>query len=170
MSVSTPADPSPLADQARGLLQGFGPGGSLAHALDLSERELEALYALGLGLYRQDRLDDALAVFQWLVQMDPSQRHWLHALASCQQRLGHHERALAHWAVAQWHDPDDPDPGWHSVRSLLALGRPWDAAAALDPVLRQCAARPDRAVLGRRATALQRALADRLALAGSGTP
>lgn len=170
MPPTTAPEAPRLTDDARGLMQGFGPGASLARALGLPERELEALYALGLGLYRQDRLDDALAVFQWLVQMDPSQRHWLHALASCEQRLGRHDGALAHWALAQWHDPQDPDPGWHGVRSLLALGRLADAAAALGPVLRQCDARPDRAALGRRAAALQRALTDRLARAAALAP
>lgn len=156
-------DPSALlADDAQSLLQWLGRGGTLGQALGLPARELEALYALGLGMYRQNRLDDALKVFAWLVQMDHGQRHWLHALAATLQRLGRHARALQYWGLAQWLDIADPDPTYHSANSLLALGRVHDAATALRQVLRQCQGRADRVLLTRRAQGMLQVLQARL--------
>jgi type III secretion system low calcium response chaperone LcrH/SycD len=162
MTTAASAQTGLLADDAQALLQWFGQGGTLAQALCLPARELEALYALGLGLYRQDRLDDALKVFAWLVQMDHGQRHWLHALAATLQRLGRHARALQYWGLAQWLDMADPDPTYHSANSLLALGRVHDAATALRQVLRQCQGRPDRVLLTRRVQGLLQVLQARL--------
>jgi len=156
-------DPSALlADDAQSLLRWLGQGGTLGQALGLPARELEALYALGLGLYRQSRLDDALKVFAWLVQMDHGQRHWLHALAATLQRLGRHARALQYWGLAQWLDIADPDPTYHSANSLLALGRVHDAATALRQVLQQCQGRADRVLLTRRAQGMLQVLQARL--------
>jgi type III secretion system low calcium response chaperone LcrH/SycD len=162
MTTAASTKTSQLADDAQTLLHWLGRGGTLAQALGLPARELEALYALGLGLYRQGRLDDALKVFAWLVQMDHGQGHWLHALAATLQRQGRHARALQYWGLAQWLNLADPDPTYHSAHSLLALGHLQDAATALRLVLQQCQGRADRALLARRAQGLLQVLQARL--------
>lgn len=150
----TPPAAARLADDAQALLQLLAAGGTVAQALDLPPRQLEALYAHGVGQYGQGRLDEAVRVFSLLVMLDHGQRRWVQALATALQAQGHPGRALPYWALVQLLDPSDPEPTLATAHCLLAQGLPREALSALQLVVRQCEVQPARAALGRRAQGL----------------
>lgn len=143
-----------LARDTQALLDLLAQGGTLAEALDLPPRQLEALYAHGASLYRQERLDEAVRVFGLLVMLDHAQRRWAQALATALQAQGRHDRALHYWALVQLLDPSDPEPTLASAHCLLAQGHAREARSALQLVVRQCQGHPARDGLGRRAQGL----------------
>jgi type III secretion system low calcium response chaperone LcrH/SycD len=144
-----------LKDDTEALLRLFGQGGTLGGLYGLSSQELEALYAFGLGYYRQARYGDALKVFAQLVSLKHGETKYLNALAATHQMLGHHPQAIHHWGVSQLLDATDPLPTFHTANSLLAMGEVGDALDALALVITQCQRDGDKPALLARAEALQ---------------
>ena len=153
-STATPASDR-LVQDTEALLRMFAGGGTLAGLYGLSEHELDALDAFGLGYYQQARYADAMKVFARLVTMRHGEPRYLNALAAAHQMLGEHERAVHYWGVSQLLDPSDPVPTFHTAHSLLALGLVDDALDALEITLQQSARQPGHAPLHARAEALQ---------------
>jgi len=131
----------------------FEGGGILGDLFEYSERDYEAVYALGHSFYVQARYFDALKAFGFLVMNNPLERKYVNAYASCQQMRKEFDDALAFYSLASVMDIADPRPTFHSAECLISLGRIEEAIEALGIVVSQCEA-PQLAALKSRAEAL----------------
>jgi type III secretion system low calcium response chaperone LcrH/SycD len=139
-TLTMPGTPQRLVEDTEALLRMFAGGGSLAGLAGLSPPEVEALYAFGLGYYRQARYAAAQKVFARLVTLRHGEPRYLNALAASHQMLGQHAQAVHFYGVSQLIDKSDPAPTFHTAHSLLALGLVQEAQEALELVVRECAA------------------------------
>lgn len=103
-----------------------------AGLVDLPEQP-RILYALGLLLAQQDRIDEALDVFRRLVEADPENADALNALGyTMTDRTDRHEEALGYIERALALKPDSAaiidSKGW----VLFRLGRPAEALPHLE--------------------------------------
>ena len=65
-------------------------------------------YKQGLGLYGQQKNEEAVEQFRKALALKPDWLDALHALATAQSKLGRHDEALATIARVIELDPDDP--------------------------------------------------------------
>lgn len=151
-------DATEIADSLMGLLRA---GGTLGSALEITDQECEALYALGYGMYEQGRYADAMKVFAQLVAYNHLEPRYLMALGGAARMLGRHEDALQQYVAAAVMTLDDPVPLYHSAECLVALGRVPEAAEALELAVSLCTD-GSLDVLKARASALLQALATRI--------
>lgn len=133
-SSPTPTDPEALAAQ---LAEHFMQGGTLGDLHGFDDRDYEAIYTVGHGMYSQERYDDAVKVFGLLAACNPFDRRFHQALASTLQMTGEFERAIASYSMASIMDIKDPVPTFHTAECLAALGRVADAREALSIVIEQ---------------------------------
>jgi len=151
-------DATEIADSLMGLLRA---GGTLGSALQITDQECEALYALGYRMYEQGRYADAMKVFAQLVAYNHLEPRYVMALGGAARMLGRHEEALQQYVSAAVMTLDDPTPLYHSAECLVGLGRLPEAAEALELAVSLCA---DGAhdTLKARASVLMQAIAVRI--------
>lgn len=140
MSTST-ASPPPDKPQdvlIADIAEAFANGYTLGDLFNYNDRDYEAIYALGYGLYSQARYLDALKAFALLTMNKPLERRFVNAHASCLQMLNRHEDAIAFYSMASICDITDPRPTYHTAECLIALGRIEEAGDALRIVTEQC--------------------------------
>ncbi|MCB1180578.1 MAG: SycD/LcrH family type III secretion system chaperone [Chlamydiia bacterium] len=88
--------------------------GTLSEAFDVSEEDLEGLYADAYAHYNGERYDDALLNFKWLVILDPFvQKYWM-GLGGTHQMREEYKKALKSYAMAAVVDSDDPYPHYYA--------------------------------------------------------
>jgi type III secretion system low calcium response chaperone LcrH/SycD len=136
-------------------------GGILSHVLDIDERECEALYALGYGMYEQAHYAAAMKVFAQLVAYNHMEPRYLLALGAAAQVLGHYREALQQYIAVAAIQLDDPGPLYHSAECLIALGRFIQAREALDLAMLLCA-NEKYVALGLQVQALRSAIQSKL--------
>jgi type III secretion system low calcium response chaperone LcrH/SycD len=152
MSTNAAAFPQEkLAEQVAELMQN---GGTLGDVYNYDERDYEALYALGHGMYSQGRYMDAVKAFGFLVVHNHLERRFINAYAASLQMIKRHEEAISYYSLASVMDMSDPAPTFHSCECLIALGRVTEGFEGLGMVVRQCT-QPEHAALKDRATALR---------------
>lgn len=104
----------------------------------LSDAAFEAIYALGHGLYGQQKFDEAERHFGLLALYRPAEPKVLRAVAACRQRAGRYEDAIQSWSLLAFLTPENPDPTLHVGECLIRLGRREEALAALRMAVRLC--------------------------------
>lgn len=139
---------------ATAMIELLSSGTTLGELHGVSERRLEALYAVGHTLYTQGKYADAAPVFGFLVTHSHLDRRFHKAFGACLQKLGRHADALKYYGVASLLDLTDPDPVVHTAECLLALSRDEEAARALRFALGQIKGEEKHAALGERVKAL----------------
>lgn len=133
-------------------------GGTLADVIGLDARELEAMYAVGHGLYEQARYEEAHKMFALLCMHAPNDGRFAQAAAGAARMLGRTEEALGFYLVACVRSPGDHQLAFQTVDCLLALKQTGSALEMLDAL----AAAPDVPAQERaRAKALSQALRSR---------
>lgn len=137
LSTTKPAN-DPQEAVLANIAEAVGKGYALGDIYDYSEQDYEALYALGHGYYRQARYADALKAFAFLVMLQPMERKFLLAQASCLQMLDRFKEAINVYSMASFLDLNDPQPYFQTAECLLALGRKEPAAEALRRVIKHC--------------------------------
>ena len=143
----------------------FLAGGTLGDLQGFTDQDYEALYTIGHGMYSQERYDDALKIFGFLVMNNPFDRRFHQAMASALQMRGDFSEAIGYYSMASVMDIKDPVPTFHTAECLAALGQIEQAREALAIVLEQSAT-PEFADLKARAQGLI-ALLDRHAAKGA---
>lgn len=137
MSVETEAEitseeAAALAENIFGL---WTAGGTMAQAMGLTDRECEAMYAMGHGFYAQGRYQDAFKIFAQLVAYNHLESRYQMGLASAMQATKRYEEALQQYMIVTVMRLDDPIPVYHCAECLLALGRPNEADESLSLVV-----------------------------------
>ena len=126
--------------------------GSPRARLGVSEQEFRALGSMGAMYYQQGILDKAQAIFEGLVELDPSSASAHSALGALHTRTGSFEQALKHLDRAVEIDPGQIAPYVNRAEIFIKRGRAEDAvvnlkqAIALDPQQKDPAANRARAM------------------------
>ena len=139
-----------LAEQAGKLLLS---GGTLGSVYDYTEKDYEALYAIGHSLYSQARYGDAVQAFGFLVMHNHLERRFVKAFASSLQMVRNYSEAINYYALATAMDMTDLAPSFHVCECLLAQGKVQEAREGLEMIAAQCEGEEQEA-LKRRAQGL----------------
>jgi tetratricopeptide (TPR) repeat protein len=126
--------------------------GSLRGRLGISDEEFRAMGQMGAMYYQQGVLDKAQAIFEGLVEMDPSSAAAHSALGALFTRVERFEDALRHLDRAIELDPEQIAPYVNRAEIFIKQGRANEAvgnlkqAIALDPREKDPAANRARAM------------------------
>lgn len=150
------ADPdvSQWVSLAQAMPNWLASGGSVSHALEISQEQLEAMYQLGHGFYAQGRFEDAFKVFSMLVIFEHKNDRYLMALAGAAQMTGRYRDALQHYSTATLLLIDDPRPIYFSAECLIAIENFDLAAESLRLVIEMAEDSSVHQALGSRAAVL----------------
>lgn len=98
-------------------------GYTYQHAFQISDQQVQALYAWGYELQKQKQFAKAERIFQYLCHLnhyDP--RYWI-ALGFCRERRKLYEAALQAYIMAGTLDPQNPSPPLRATECLFLMGR-----------------------------------------------
>ena len=129
---------------------------TLGELKGMSEKDEEAVYAVGYNLASVGKYEDALKVFRGLVMLDHLDVKYWYALGAVHQQLRQFDKAAQVYQVCMFLDFFDPKPEFHCAECFLALGHA-DAALCTLNIIEENAARPDFKAEGERADYLARA-------------
>ncbi len=126
-----------LSDQdIAAIIRAIFNGASIGDVCNVSDTQIESLYALAYNLYTSGNFEDASTVFQALcLYRHKDVRFWM-GLGGCRQALGDYKPAIDAYgmagAVALL---EDPQPFLFGAQCYLKLGDKVSAADALKGVL-----------------------------------
>lgn len=131
--------PQELSDDMSGMdvLDNLAMGAKLGAAFGTEDRQLEAVYAIGLGQYQQGRYADALKLFAFISFHDPTFMKAFKGIGSCLQMLGRHQEALIYLGLAIIDDDSDLQTAVQIAESLVHVGQREDAHALLKRITRE---------------------------------
>lgn len=127
-----------MASAADSLVKLVAAGGTLATALNITERECEALYTLGRRLYEQGKYAQGIPVFAQLVAYNHLEPRYLAAFGAALQMLRRYEDALCQYMAVMVIALDDPAPALHSAECLIAMGKKAEAEESLELAIALC--------------------------------
>ncbi|GAA0337879.1 SycD/LcrH family type III secretion system chaperone [Morganella psychrotolerans] len=96
-------------------------GGSLAMLKNISEAELEKIYAVAYDFYESGKYQDAESLFQVLCILNHYDSRFFLALGACRQHQEHYHQALETYSYASLMSPSDPRFPFHAGECLLHM-------------------------------------------------
>jgi len=130
---------------------------------DLTDENVEALYALAHGEYNGGRFEQAQRLFGLLCTIDHMQKkYWMGLGASCQMNKSY-RGAVEAYAIAGVFAFDDPDPRMYAADCYLQMGDRRAAADGFRYVVRCTVDRPEYAEVRQQAEARLAMLSSRSA-------
>lgn len=126
----------PFPDNLESYLDDFVPNillksATYQQAFGVSNYEMEEIYVEAYNYYQDERYQDSLLQFRWLVILNPySAKYWM-GLAANQHLMQHYTQALHSYAMAALLDCENPYPHYHAFECYLALQNKEDAEKAL---------------------------------------
>lgn len=137
---------------------------SHAEKAGITKKQLNALYALGLKLYRSECFQQAVDIFKLLCFYEPkSSRNWM-ALGGANQHTKNHYAAAASFAMASMYDPLNADPKFYAAHTFIDLQDLRLALQCVQTSLDLCKSQGDKNNIQPRAQALCDALVNQLGL------
>ncbi|MFZ4116387.1 MAG: tetratricopeptide repeat protein [Chthoniobacterales bacterium] len=131
---------------------------TLPQKVNVTERQLEALYTLGFELYNTDNFEKAADLFRLLCIYEPQRtRNWI-ALGGANQNIKDYNAAIAAFLIASLQEPLSPEPRLYAAHSFIDI---MNLPAALDSAqkaLQLCENREDKKEVESRALSLLQAL------------
>jgi len=97
-----------------------------------TEGTVKAYHALGTQLARVAHYQEAIPVFQKVLEMDPEHNNAYYNLGTCFERLGDNDKALENFSNEKKLDPTDRDVDYRIGRLLLRMGHYQKALDALN--------------------------------------
>ena len=110
-------------------------GKSIAEIKNISDDELESLYAIGHTFYSQGKFDKAVNIFRFLVMYNHFEVRYFIALGGALQMLGDYEGALNAYGQAHTMSPEDPCILMHISACFLAVNDLENAQSSLQAIL-----------------------------------
>ncbi len=110
-------------------------GGRLADGLELSDEELEGLYAAGYTCYNSRQYEQASALFYFLCLMDNIQKKYWFALAATQKMQKRYQEAIKTYETVGILDIYNPAPPLHAADCYVFLGEKEKALRAVEAVI-----------------------------------
>jgi type III secretion system low calcium response chaperone LcrH/SycD len=107
---------------------------SLANDWKLSPETLATFYQIGVNLYEQEDLEDAICVFTYLSSIDSNNFSVWFSLGMCLQRAEQWLPAIDAYSMANTLDPTDPIPYLYSIDCFLARNEKPYAEKCLETV------------------------------------
>jgi type III secretion system low calcium response chaperone LcrH/SycD len=123
----------------------------LAAVTGLTDQDLEAIYAIGHGLYTAGKYDEAVNFFQVLCICRQTEARFWFGLAACAQVLGDASTALRAYGMAALFDTENPQTSLRAAECLIKLGDPKTARTALEAVLLLTEGKPQNTAYRERA-------------------
>lgn len=96
-------------------------GGSLAMLKNITEDELEKIYAVACDFYESGKYRDAESLFQVLCILNHYDSRFFLALGAARQHQEHYHQALETYSYASLMSPSDPRFPFHAGECLLHL-------------------------------------------------
>jgi spermidine synthase len=96
------------------------------------EKTAAAYHAVGTQLTRLERYTEAIAVFDKVLDIDPSYIDAYYNLGTCHEHLGEDAEALTYFFKVEQLNPKDPDANYRIGRLLLRMGQFQRALDALN--------------------------------------
>jgi type III secretion system low calcium response chaperone LcrH/SycD len=131
-----------MNDEQRGMsgsiLKLLENGGTLKDMNNLTDRDMEVIYSLGLNFYKSAKYDKARSMFQFLCFYDHTNPKWWNGLGATQQMLKDYERAINAFAYATLLDVENPQPQLQAGYCLMALQKYEEAVSALEGAIITC--------------------------------
>jgi type III secretion system low calcium response chaperone LcrH/SycD len=143
-----------VQDKVQALMDHFSSGGTLGQIHDITEQELEAMYAAGYNLFAARKYDQAISMFKFLCLNDHLEPRWYYSLGVAQQNKGAYQEALNAFGMATLLDMKNPRPQAQAGYCLMALQKWPEAQSALEGAIIACDDDPAHADVKSQAEAL----------------
>jgi type III secretion system low calcium response chaperone LcrH/SycD len=82
--------------------------------------QLESIYNYGYQAFQSGKYKDALNFFVFLRSMDPGDYRYWFGIAACHQHLKNYSRAIAHYYICTYLEPENPVPYFHMYDCYLS--------------------------------------------------
>ena len=127
-----------------GLASGLQP----YQIFDITQEQLEALYALGYARYSEKHYDEAEEIFAFTARLEPLEPKHLKGVASARQARRDYQGALDAWSAAALLGMADTECSYYAAQCLIMMGNKEKAAAAFAVVRGQVGDNVDHALYG----------------------
>ena len=127
---------------------------TLAEINGISSAELEEVYASGLDKYNQQKPEEAITDFTYLVMHQPWDRRFHMALGSTLHWLGEYTHAMNFYGYALVMDACDPGATFRIAQCFISLGDETAAIDALQTAITQSFTKPEHYDVGQHARKL----------------
>lgn len=104
---------------------------TLQIAFEISEEEMEELYAEGYAFYEEGKYIQSADTFRWLVLLNPFYMKYWMGLGASQQLLKLYEKALHSYAAAALLDSSSPYPHFYAYECYTHMDEEEEAQKAL---------------------------------------
>jgi type III secretion system low calcium response chaperone LcrH/SycD len=110
-------------------------GISRYEALGFQEGQLEWFYAKGFALYNLGKYKEAIAVFKYLISLDPSKAKYFLGLGACYFMQKRYDLAMYPYILASQLDRVTPIPMYYLAECFMKLGEKGEALVVYDQIL-----------------------------------
>lgn len=98
-------------------------GATFQDAFQVSEKEMEGMYARGYELQKQRHFEKAQHVFEYLCYLNHyNESYWI-ALGFCHEQRKNYQKAIQAYVMAGILDADNPIPSLRTAECLLHMGK-----------------------------------------------
>ncbi len=104
----------------------------------ISDKQMNAMYAVGFNLFNSGRLEDAEKIFKGLLLLDHLERKYWFGYAAIKQQQKNFAEALKAYQVAAVLDNTNPKTVYQIAECHLALGDKLSAEEALGIMFENC--------------------------------
>lgn len=133
----------------------FENNSTLKDIRGLSEKDMEAIYALGYNYYNNGKCEEAKSAFQFLTFYDHLEKRWWMGLGAVNQMLKDYDGAILAYSYTAMLDVEDPTPHLHAADCFLAMEKYEEADSALAATIHWAGDKPEHAGLKERAETMQ---------------
>lgn len=119
--------------------------------LNLSDRQVEGLYAQGYNFYQTGRYKDALQIFRLLIMLNANESKYVLGLAACLHLMKEYKNAIDSYTLCSILDPESPIPYYHMSDCFLAAKDKYSAIVALDMAIKRAGGKAEFQMLKDRA-------------------
>ncbi len=115
---------------------------TLQEAYGVSRKEMSELYKKAYDYYQEDRYDQSIVLFRFLVMLNPFVTKYWMGLGSSQQLLKQYEKALHSYAIWALLDGKNPAPHFQASECYAALANQVEGNKALKEALERTTNKP----------------------------
>lgn len=100
-------------------------------AMELGQEMVDTFYGMAYRSFKSGKLDDGIALFKWLMFLDPIEPKYPLGLAACYHMKKNYNEAIKNYMVAAYIDQSSPIPYFHISDCFIELKKPGAAIIAL---------------------------------------
>ncbi len=119
--------------------------------LNISDKQIEGLYAQGYNFYQTGRYSDALQIFRVLIMLNANESKYILGLAACLHMMKDYKAAIDAYTLCSVLEAESPIPYYHMSDCFLAMKDSYSAIIALDMAIKRAGSKPEYQMLKDRA-------------------